>query len=346
MFLTCEDGYTAKIFNACDILSKDDKPITCLRGLKPGEEVLARWSDSKFYSATVDFIGTSDKTVDAKKTTKKDMKKGDAAAQRFYSLPSPPQAGQSTSAHDQPNTVGHNVIQPPTAWPLDQPQHTKSSLPIQPQYQLSVSQSSSQTHPFYQHLPIQPLHQYAPTLSPVTCSSNLSQYPKHHQPHKALPRSPELSQQSVLTDLDQQRQPPPPTVTPKESFLKMLYSPIKKQKPAVLEDQSQSSVFEHETSSSSSSADSIIIERDPIPDCGEPCFSSAESRDDRSWKPCRVCKAEVEKLVEEKAKLQDVLCGISKYILSLLQLIVLLTLLLFSLTIFLRYQIAIQCKQA
>ncbi|XP_071319826.1 uncharacterized protein [Trachinotus anak] len=324
VFLTFVDGYTAKIFNVCDILSKDDRPIACLRDLKPGKEVLARWSDNKFYDATVDFIGTADKTVDAKKATKKDMKKRDAAAQRFYNLPSLPQAGQSTSAQNHPNTVDHNAIQPPTAWPVYQPPPTESSLLIQPQhqpvtawpqYQLPVSQASPHTHPYYQHPPIQPLHQYAPTLSPVTHLSNLSQYPKHHQPNTALPTFSDLSQQPVLVDLDQQRQPPAPTVTAKDSFLKMLYSPNTHQKPAVLGDQSQTSMSEHETSSSS--ADTFIIERDPLPECGEPCFSSPESTEDRSWKPCRACKAEVEKLVEEKAKLQDVLCGISKYILSL-----------------------------
>lgn len=230
----------------------------------------------------------------------------------------------SRSVHlwfDYPNTVDHNVSQPPTAWPVWQPPPTESSLPIQPQhqpvtawpqYQLPVSQSSPHMHPYYQHPLIQPLHQYGPTLSPVI---HPLQYPKHHQPDTALPTSSDLSQQPALVDLDQQRQPPAPTVTPKESFLKMLYSPNKKQKPAVLEDQSQTSTSEHETSSSSS-ADTVIIERDPIPEFGEPSFSPPELREDRSWKPCRACKAEVEKIVEEKAKLQDVLCGISKYILS------------------------------
>ncbi|XP_076607191.1 uncharacterized protein LOC143333136 [Chaetodon auriga] len=320
VFLTFEDGYTAKNFNVCDILNKDDEPIACLRDLKPGEQVLARWSDSKFYNATVDFIGTADKTVDAKKPTKKDMKKKDAAAQRFYNLPSPPQAGQSISAQDHPNTVEHNVIQPPTAWQVYQPPPTESSLPVQPQHQLvtvwpqyhlPVSQSSPHTHQYYQRPPIQSLHQHASTLSPIPHRSSLLQYPKHHQPHTALPTPLDLTQeQPVLADLDQQRQPPAPSVTAKESFLKMLYSPNTHQKPAVLGEQSQTSTSEYETSSSSS-ADTFIIERDPIPECGEPCFSSPESTEDRSWKPCRACKAEVEILVEEKAKLQDVLCGIS-----------------------------------
>ncbi|XP_029962612.1 RNA-binding protein 33-like [Salarias fasciatus] len=319
VFLTFEDGYTAKIFNVCDVLSKDEKPITGFRDLKPGEEVFAKWSDNKFYNATVDFVGTADKIEDAKKAAKKDMKKRDAAAQRFYSPPSLPQVGQSTSAQNHPNTEDHAVIQPPTARPVDQPPPTESSLLIQPQhqpvtawpqYQLPVSQATPQTHPYYQHPPVQPFHQYAPILSSVTHRSSLSQYPKHHQPHTALPTSSDLSPQPVLVDLDQQRQPPAPAATAKDSFLKMLYSPNTHPKPAVLGDQSQTSISEHETSSSSS-GDTFIIQRDPIPECGEPCFSSPESTEDGSWKPCRACKAEVDKLQEEKAKLQDVLCGLS-----------------------------------
>ncbi|XP_072562569.1 nicotinamide/nicotinic acid mononucleotide adenylyltransferase 1-like [Paramormyrops kingsleyae] len=82
---------------AGDILQKDDKPIACFRDLKPGDVVLARWSDNKFYSATVDYIGTADKTVDAKKGTRKDIKTKDAAAERFYNLPSLPQVPKKTN---------------------------------------------------------------------------------------------------------------------------------------------------------------------------------------------------------------------------------------------------------
>ncbi|XP_078024340.1 uncharacterized protein LOC117263078 isoform X2 [Epinephelus lanceolatus] len=80
--------------------------------------------------------------------------------------------------------------------------------------------------------------------------------------------------------------------------------------PAVLGDQSQVSRSKLENSSSST-ADTIIIERDPIPDYGEPILRPPESTEDRSWKPCGACKAEVAKLMEEKDKLQDVLCVIS-----------------------------------
>lgn len=321
VFLTSKDGCPEKFFHDSDILNKANKPITCLRDLKPGEKVLARWSDNKFYNATADFIGTAHSGC--QEGHKEGHEKKDAVAQKFYNLPSLPQADQSTSTQDHPNNEDHNVIQPPTARPVYQPPPTESSLPIQPQhqrvtawpqYQLSLSQSLPHTHPYYQHPPIQLLHQYASTLSPIPHYSSLSQYPEHDQPHKALPTPIDLSQQQpVLADLDQQRQPPAPTVTAKESFLKMLYSP---HTPAVLEDQSQTSSSEHETSSSLST-DTLIIERDPIPECGEPSFNSPKSTEDRSWKPCRACKPEVEKLVEEKAKLQDVLCGISKYNLSL-----------------------------
>ncbi|KAA0719619.1 hypothetical protein E1301_Tti021798 [Triplophysa tibetana] len=233
VFLTFEDGYTAKILNLCDILNKDDKPIACFRDLTPGEEVLARWSDNKFYKATVDFTGTADKTVDTKKATKKDMKKRDAAAQRFYNLPFLPQAGQSTSAQDHLNTVDQNVIQPPITWPVYQPPPTESFLPVQPQhqhatawsqYQLPVSQSSPNTPQHYKLSPFQSLNQYRTTLSAIPHNSSLSQYSKHHQPHTALPTpSDQTQQQPVLADLDQRRQPQAPTA--KESFLKMLHSP-------------------------------------------------------------------------------------------------------------------------
>ncbi|KAL7401951.1 hypothetical protein ABVT39_007256 [Epinephelus coioides] len=69
--------------------------------------------------------------------------------------------------------------------------------------------------------------------------------------------------------------------------------------PAALGDQSQASRSKLENSSSST-ADTIIIERDPIPDYGEPILRPPESTEDRSWKPCGACKAEVAKLMEEK----------------------------------------------
>lgn len=79
------------MFNLGDILNKDDKPIACFRDLKPGEDVLARWSDNKFHNATVDFIGTADKTVDNKKATKKDMKKKRCSCWKILqpSIPTP-----------------------------------------------------------------------------------------------------------------------------------------------------------------------------------------------------------------------------------------------------------------
>lgn len=108
-----------------DILNKNDEPIACFSDQNPGEEVLARWSDNKFYSATVDYIGTLDNTLDAKKATMKDMKTRAAVPKRFYSLPPPPRAAQPTSEQHHPSYVQHSIIQPPTA---------ASSPSLQPQY--------------------------------------------------------------------------------------------------------------------------------------------------------------------------------------------------------------------
>lgn len=126
-----------KIFKVCDILNKDDKPIAFFSDLKPGEVVLARWNDNKFYSATVDYIGTSD----AKKPVRctKDIKKKDIAAQRFYSLPSN-QAAQSFSTH-QSQDVECSVQPPPT-------QSTPSTNPQSPTHshlQLTSSTTSNGT---------------------------------------------------------------------------------------------------------------------------------------------------------------------------------------------------------
>lgn len=311
------------IFNVCDILNKDKKPIACLRDLKSGEEVLASWSDKKFYNATVDFIGTAYKTVDAKKVTK-DMKKKmqllkDSTTFHHYLKQVSPPLHRITQIMW--TTMSSSLQLPGQFTNLYQPSHLYLSSTAPACNCLATVPASS--FPVATYASILPASTY-PAAPPVCIHSvsnptrsSLSQYPKHHQPHTALPTPSDLSQQQpVLADLDQQRQPPAPTVTAKESFLKMLYSPNTHQKPAVLGDHSQTSSSEHE-SSSSLSADTLIIEHDPIPECGEPCFSLPESTEDRSWKPCRACKAEVEQSVEEKAKLQDVLCGISKYILSL-----------------------------
>ncbi|XP_053492895.1 uncharacterized protein LOC128615073 [Ictalurus furcatus] len=92
----------------------------------------------------------------------------------------------------------------------------------------------------------------------------------------------------------------------------MLYSPtIPKRSSDLHTEESQASTSEFESSSSSgSSADTCIIERDPLPEYGEPCMRT-ELREGRAWKPCKACQSEVAKLIEEKGKLDDVLCSIS-----------------------------------
>lgn len=203
-------------------------PIAFFSDLKPGEVVLARWNDNKFYSATVDYIGTSD----AKKPVRctKDIKKKDIAAQRFYSLPSN-QAAQSFSTH-QSQDVECSVQPPPT-------------------------QSTPSTNPPSTH----------PQSSPANELDN---------------------QQWNLTN-----------TTAKDSFLKMLYSPIR---PAHAQSTSDHENSDHETATQSPSAGASVTAHDP----------------DGAWRPCEGCKAEVEKLMEEKQKLENVLCSIVEYTLACL----------------------------
>ncbi|XP_041840406.1 nascent polypeptide-associated complex subunit alpha, muscle-specific form-like [Melanotaenia boesemani] len=58
-FVRWEDGYTAKIFTRFDILARDEAPVQ-LQDLRSGDPVLAKWSDGKFYRATVEFISEGD----------------------------------------------------------------------------------------------------------------------------------------------------------------------------------------------------------------------------------------------------------------------------------------------
>ncbi|KAL7834349.1 hypothetical protein SRHO_G00285960 [Serrasalmus rhombeus] len=75
VFLTFEDGYTAKIFKSCDLLKVDESPIGSFKELTPGDKVLARWSDNKFYNATIEYVGEIEQNQDEKKGARKDMKK-------------------------------------------------------------------------------------------------------------------------------------------------------------------------------------------------------------------------------------------------------------------------------
>ncbi|KAM3612836.1 uncharacterized protein V6R79_015451 [Siganus canaliculatus] len=217
VFLMFEDGYTTKIYNMDDILNKDDKPIAHHRDLKPGDAVLAKWSDGKFYNAKVEYIGTADQTENPNKGTKKDIGKKDAAAQRFYNVTSVPQAVEPTTVQQNTaSSMGPNFIQPkyqppspgpqympqyqpplthssPPAQPQCQPPLTHSSPPVQPQYQPPLTHSSPPAQPQYQPPltcsppPAQP--QYQP---PLTCSSPPAQ-PQYQPPltHSSPPVQPQ-----------------------------------------------------------------------------------------------------------------------------------------------------------
>lgn len=58
-FVRWEDGYTGKIFTGSDILARDEAPVQ-LQDLRSGDPVLAKWSDGKFYRATVEYISEED----------------------------------------------------------------------------------------------------------------------------------------------------------------------------------------------------------------------------------------------------------------------------------------------
>ncbi|GAA6080034.1 uncharacterized protein LOC109068605 [Tachysurus ichikawai] len=113
VFLTFGDGYTARICKTCDILTEKDLPITSFEGLIPGTRVLARWSDNKFYNATVDHIGVCDQKQDQRKSAKKDIKRNYASAESFYKqnrVASAPAEHGPFSALTQPPSPGS----PPT----------------------------------------------------------------------------------------------------------------------------------------------------------------------------------------------------------------------------------------
>ncbi|XP_042590576.1 uncharacterized protein LOC109068605 [Cyprinus carpio] len=121
VFLTFEDGYTARICKTCDILTEKESPITSFEGLIPGARVLARWSDNKFYNATVDHIGFCDQKQDPRKGAKKDIKRNYASAESFYNqnrVASAPAEHGPSSALTQPPSPGL----PPT-------QHQSVQLP-------------------------------------------------------------------------------------------------------------------------------------------------------------------------------------------------------------------------
>ncbi|XP_041951018.1 uncharacterized protein C15orf39 homolog isoform X2 [Alosa sapidissima] len=58
-FVRWEDGYTGKVFTGSDILARDEAPVQ-LQDLRSGDPVLAKWSDGKFYRAIVEYISRED----------------------------------------------------------------------------------------------------------------------------------------------------------------------------------------------------------------------------------------------------------------------------------------------
>lgn len=70
---------------------------------------------------------------------------------------------------------------------------------------------------------------------------------------------------------------------------------------------------EHLNTSSSSCVSTLIIDRSPQSEYGEPIEDVAQS-DRRSWQPCQRCGSEFRKLEQEKKKMEDILCSISKSI--------------------------------
>ncbi|KAL0148202.1 hypothetical protein M9458_056523 [Cirrhinus mrigala] len=102
--------------------TKVSEPATALQNEeREGARVLARWSDNKFYNATVDHIGFCDQKQDPRKGAKKDIKRNYASAESFYNqnrVASAPAEHGPSSALTQPPSPGL----PPT-------QHQSVQLP-------------------------------------------------------------------------------------------------------------------------------------------------------------------------------------------------------------------------
>lgn len=56
-----EDGNTGKLFSAADIMGRDESPVKMF-DLRSGDPILAKWSDGKFYPATVEYVSGKDAT--------------------------------------------------------------------------------------------------------------------------------------------------------------------------------------------------------------------------------------------------------------------------------------------
>ncbi|XP_013873231.1 arp2/3 complex-activating protein rickA [Austrofundulus limnaeus] len=236
VFLTFEDGYTAKTFKVCDILSKDEKKIDTFEDLKPGDEVLARWSDNKFYCATVEYVGNDDnKKVAKKDSVKVSAKKKDPAAKKFFShslftqsepedrppsqQPSSPWQPPHSHAVHQPLFL-HQLYSPPPPQPSSHHQSSQEPPPPQPSTHHHSSQEppplqpSTHHHSSQQPPPPQPSthhhsSQQPPPLQPSTHHHSSQQPPPlqpsthHHSSQQPPPPQPSTHHHSS-------QQPPPP----------------------------------------------------------------------------------------------------------------------------------------
>ncbi|XP_041928093.1 uncharacterized protein LOC121693020 isoform X2 [Alosa sapidissima] len=89
-FVRWEDGYTGKVFTGSDILARDEAPVQ-LQDLRSGDPVLAKWSDGKFYRAIVEYISREDQA---------NPPKGRTTPQGFLSLLKGDEPSDSTSGSD------------------------------------------------------------------------------------------------------------------------------------------------------------------------------------------------------------------------------------------------------
>lgn len=186
--------------------------------------------------------------------------------------------------------------------------------PVLPEVQHISGQPQPVTVPFPNQSPItqcpnQPLFAQPPIQPPFALP--------HHQPPFPQPMSSDQSQgQPVLMDLDVQwNQTIPHDPTPKESFLGMLLPPSVFERPTPIPSFTADTVDvddESLTTSSSSLADTVIIDRSPQTEYGE---GSSGSSEEMLWEPCRACKTEVAKLMKETVRMKDVLSSIGKLIL-------------------------------
>ncbi|KAL7842604.1 hypothetical protein SRHO_G00242930 [Serrasalmus rhombeus] len=284
VFLTFEDGYTAKIFKSCDLLKVDESPIGSFKELTPGDKVLARWSDNKFYNATIEYVGEIEQNQDEKKGARKDMKKNNQAAQRFYSLSSQP----STAQHPYPKMHLQAAGQSFNEYPPAQTQFKPPYIPA-----LARTQSPPPI-PFWNNQPV------------------------YSQPVVLPGTSDQTQKQSEFLNLDEhQRQGIPSNPSCKESFLEVSFCPsvndTQPHLPPFVESANQNiGLNMNDEHSNPSSADTVILERHPSPECGIlKEFSQTGPNEARPWEPCSACRQEVQAMMAERWRMKEMLSSIN-----------------------------------